>query len=276
MAIILATYLLRTGTVVVFLILIPVLAALTVGWPAAILAGAAVAVLVWWPFLGFTSHLAGLDGIGHAVVIAGALGGVVGWGTARAITEMIRWSLQRSEQARKVLAEARDQRLEMKQVQEDLVLANQELSRLSDRLKQMWQVAQEARQAKAEFVANVSHELRTPLNMIIGFAELITAAPRVYGHSLPPSLLADIGAIHGSAQHLARLVDDILDLSQVEAGRMALSKSWVSIATLIEEAVQGVGPLYEAKQLYIRTDVQEDLPPAYCDATRIRVLPTWK
>ncbi len=68
----------------------------------------------------------------------------------------------------KLLEEARDQRLELKQTQEDLVHANGELARLSERLEHMYQVAEEARRAKEEFVANVSHELRTPLNMIIG------------------------------------------------------------------------------------------------------------
>lgn len=267
----LAMYLHHDTTIAVFLTLVPLLAALTIGWPAAVMAETAVAALVLLPFLGFGSQLSAPGStFTIAVIIAGALGAVLGWGAARAFAVMIQWSVLSSDQARKTVEEARDQRLEMKQVQEDLVLANQELSRLSDKLKQMWQIAQEARQAKAQFVANVSHELRTPLNMIIGFAELMTGVPRIYGRSLPPSLLADIGAIHANAQHLARLVDDILDLSQVEAGRMALSKSWASIAAIVEEAAQEVRSLYESKRLYVRTDVQEDMPLVYCDATRIR------
>ena len=104
-----------------------------------------------------------------------------------------------------ITAEDRDRlrqaRLELKQIQEDLVLANRELARLSDRLKVMHHIAEEARQAKEEFVANVSHELRTPLNMIIGFSEVITQSPLVYGARLPPALLADISAIQRNSQH---------------------------------------------------------------------------
>ncbi len=261
----------HSPAIAVLLPLIPMAAALCVGWPAAALLEVAVAVLAWSPLLEPVSPLATPDNSLRVVVtVAGALGAALGWGTAQAIAGIVHWALHSWEKARTTTEEARDQRLEMKQVQEDLILANQELSRLSDKLKQMWQIAQEARQAKAEFVANVSHELRTPLNMIIGFAELITNAPRVYGRSLPPTLLADIDAIHANAQHLARLVDDILDLSQVEAGRMALSKAWASLPAIIEEAAEEVRPLYDSKRLYVRIDAQADATPVYCDATRIR------
>ena len=267
----LSAHLHHAPAVATLLVLVPMAAALTIGWPAAILVEAAVAVLAWSPLLGVTSLVSNSVGLFPAVVtIAGALGAALGWGAAQALAGIVHWAVRSWDQARATTEEVRNQRLEMKQVQEDLVLANQELSRLSDKLKQMWQIAQEARQAKAEFVANVSHELRTPLNMIIGFAELMTNAPRVYGRSLPPALLADIDAIHANAQHLARLVDDILDLSQVEAGRMALSKAWASLTAIIEEAVQEVRPLYDSKRLYVRVDVPAAAPQVYCDATRIR------
>lgn len=266
----LAMYLYHDPHIAVLLILVPMLAALTTGWLAAALAEVVVAGIVLLPLLHSTPFPRPGGSLALTIIIAGGLGGIVGWGVAQAVARMAQWLLQSSDLARKTLEEVRDQRLEMKQVQEDLILANRELSRLSDLLKQMWQIAQEARQAKAEFVANVSHELRTPLNMIVGFAELITGAPRIYGHSLPPALLADIDAIHVNAQHLARLVDDILDLSQVEAGRMALTKSWTSIPSIIEDAVREVKPFYDSKGLYVHTDIDGDIPQVYCDATRIR------
>ncbi len=69
---------------------------------------------------------------------------------------------------------------------------------------------------RQEFVANVSHELRTPLNLIIGFSEMLLQSSQVYGTKLPSPILADIAAIERNSQHLTRLVDDVLDLSQVE------------------------------------------------------------
>ena len=111
-------------------------------------------------------------------------------------------------------------------------------------------------------MANVSHELRTPLNMIIGFSEMITQSPQVYGTRLPPALLADITAIQRNSQHLAKLVDDVLDLSQVEAGRMALSKEWASLQDIVSEAAQVVQALFESKGLYLETEVSPGPAPA--------------
>ncbi len=164
---------------------------------------------------------------------------------------------------------ARNQRLELKQVQDDLVHANAELARLSDRLQHMVQVADDARRAKAEFVANVSHELRTPLNMVIGFCEVIAHSPESYG-GLPPKLLADVRAVERNAQHLSSLIDDVLDISQIEANRMALSKEPASLGEIIESALQGIRGFFDSKGLYLLTDIPPDLPPLFCDPLRIR------
>ena len=173
-------------------------------------------------------------------------------------------------EAQRNLEEAREQRLELIQTEEDLRKANGELARLSDRLRVLQRVAEEARQAKAEFVANVSHELRTPLNMIIGFTEIIARSPQVYGGKLPVALLTDIAAIRRNSQHLANLVNDVLDLSQVEAGRMALTKEWTALPEVIEAAIAAVKPFYDSKGLYLRADVSADLPQVFCDGTRVR------
>jgi CheY-like chemotaxis protein len=106
--------------------------------------------------------------------------------------------------------------------------------------------------------------------MIIGFSEMITQSPQVYGTRLPPTLLADITAIQRNSQHLARLVDDVLDLSQVEAGRMALNKEWASVPEIVDAATLAVRALFESKGLYLETEVPADLPPLFCDSTRIR------
>jgi signal transduction histidine kinase/CheY-like chemotaxis protein len=172
--------------------------------------------------------------------------------------------------AQSTLEEAHQQRMESKQIEEDLVHANQELARVSDRLKAMHHLAEEARRAKEEFVANVSHELRTPLNMIIGFSEMIPELAHVYGVALPPALLSDIAAIRRNSQHLARLVDDVLDLSQVDAGRMALRKEWTSLREIVDEAILAVRALFESKGLSVETQIPSDLPEAFCDSTRIR------
>lgn len=248
---------------------LPMIAATTLGGAAAFAAELTLAGLVVWaqanpalfPLPSFYLPM---------ILVLGAFSGLLGWITTSHLTTTARWALYSFEQARTSLEEAREQRLELQQAQEDLVNANREMARLAGRLKILQHVAEEARQAKAEFVANVSHELRTPLNMIIGFTEVIAKSPHLYGGRLPAALMTDIAAIQRSSQHLLALVNDVLDLSQVEAGRMALSKEWVSIKDMLEAAVSVVQGLFNTKGLYLRLEIPNSLPQVFCDQIRIR------
>ena len=263
----LAIYLYQEPVIGFLFVLFPLLAAVMLGWPAALAAEAGVAALAWW--LAHNSWAPPLPGpYSVGIAAGGLLTGMLGWAATRALFTVTQWSIFSFEQAQRQLEEARNQRVEFKQTQEDLLQANRELARLSDRLKAMYQVAEEARRAKEEFVANVSHELRTPLNMIIGFSDIITHAPEVYSDELPAALLADITAIQRNSQHLSRLVDDVLDLSQVEAGKMVLTKEWASLSEIVEAASLAVRALYESKNLYLRIDVPATLPQVFCDGTR--------
>ncbi len=173
-------------------------------------------------------------------------------------------------QACDLLQEARDQHLALKQANLDLADAYQQLARLHDLLRASQAQAESARRAKEEFVAKVSHELRTPLNMIIGFSEMIVDAPRAYGSRLPPALLADLAVIQRNSQHLSSLIDDVLDLSQIEAGRMALTKERVAVAEILRAATEAVQPLFASKGLSLSLEVAPDLPLVLCDRTRVR------
>jgi len=106
--------------------------------------------------------------------------------------------------------------------------------------------------------------------MIIGFSEMMTQTPYLYGGTLPSALLADITVIPRNSQHLSSLVDDILDLSKAEAGRVALARERVGVAELVDAAVATVQPLFSSRGLFLRIEVATDLPKLYCDATRIR------
>jgi signal transduction histidine kinase/CheY-like chemotaxis protein len=268
-AITLAIYLFHQSEIAFFYMLLPLVATVTMAWPAGILTEGLMIGLVWWLSQG-RLMLSLPSSYSPIIIIGGAVSGMLGWAATRTLLTVTQWSSFSFEQARVKMEQARDQRMEFKQTQEDLILANRELARLSDRLKAMHQVAEDARRTKEEFVANVSHELRTPLNMIIGFSEMITQSPQIYGVRLPPALLADITAIQRNSQHLARLVDDVLDLSQIEAGRMALIKEWTTLQEIVDEAALAVRALYESKGLYLETECSPDLPPVFCDSTRIR------
>jgi len=249
--------------------LLPLISAITIGWPYAVLAELIVTGIIFW--VQTASGLTPLSPINaRMILIFGAFGGMLGWTATNHLMTLASWALFSFTQARKNLDEAREQRVELQQTQEDLSKANQELARLADRLKILQHVAEEARQAKVDFVSNVSHELRTPLNMIIGFTEVITSSPHLYGTRLPASLMTDINAIQRNSQHLLSLVNDVLDLSQVEAGHMALSREWVDPQNIIQSAAAVARGLFDSKGLYLSLDLQEGLPQVFCDQTRIR------
>lgn len=269
MAILWSSLLLQDPYVILLVSVLPLVAVITVsGWAGSVMQLIVIA-LVWG--VSNTAYGAPLHGTTGLIIIAAAIfGGLLGWAARSELLILADWSMSGFEAVLESLHEMREQRLELEQSREDLVHANRELMRLSERLKILERVAEEARQAKTEFVANVSHELRTPLNMIIGFSDMISRSPRVYGGRLPASLMTDIAAIRRNAEHLSTLVNDVLDLSQVEAGRMALSRNWIEIAPLVREAIGVVQPLYESRGLYLKAEVAPELPLVYCDETRIR------
>ena len=179
-----------------------------------------------------------------------------------------KWAWEHYQRAQASLEETRSRRAELEQVMEDLARSNQQLARLNALAQGLRRAADDARTAKEQFVANVSHELRTPLNMITGFSETILEAPETYG-KVPPTLMADLAVIHRNAKHLSELIDDVLDLSQIEANRMVLAKEQVHFEEIIESAAIAVRPLYDSKGLYLRILVSKDLI-IFCDPTRMR------
>lgn len=248
---------------------IPMLAMALIGWPAGV---AAVLFTAVAPSLLARAGLAPALPSEYAMTMAvlGLVGAAFTAVIVTALVSLAESALLGLQRAQLAVDEARGQRLELKQVEEDLLLATREQARLLERLKAVNQVAEEARQTKQEFIAKVSHELRTPLNMIIAYSELITQSPKLYGGRIPPALLADMTVILRNSQHLSKLVDDVLDLSQIEAGRMALSKSWTDVPGLVNEATEAVYPLFQTKGLSLQVDAAPELPPVYCDPTRIR------
>jgi len=180
------------------------------------------------------------------------------------------WAWNRYEHARHALDDARDRQAELRQALNDLALAQRESTRLNNLLTASRAALEDASRAKEKFVANVSHELRTPLNMIIGFSDEILTRPETYAAELPPDLLEDVAAIKRNSEHLARLVDDVLDLAETETGHMRLMREDVCIRDLLIEAAEAVALLFEKKGLQLTLDVPEELPCVYCDRVRIR------
>lgn len=192
------------------------------------------------------------------------------WLMAHTVQNLIEWSWSHYTRTQVALDEVRESRGELHQTLEDLAAANHQLGLMNRRLAAAQLAAEEARKAKAAFVANVSHEFRTPLNMIIGLADLLAETPYLYGMSLPANLLEDLEIVRRNAQHLLSLVNDVLDLSQIEANRLALHRDRVDLAELVDRAVAMVRPLLEKKHLTLNVDLPAKLQPITCDGTRVR------
>lgn len=110
--------------------------------------------------------------------------------------------------------------------------------------------------AKSAFLASMSHELRTPMNAIIGFSDLIRS--NVYGPVTPPPYRDYIDSIHTSSQHLLMLINDVLDLSKIEAGRRELCDSRIDVAPLLHDAVCFVQPQADQRALSVIVDAPQD------------------
>jgi signal transduction histidine kinase len=108
------------------------------------------------------------------------------------------------------------------------------LNRTNDELGRLYRELENASRHKSEFLANMSHELRTPLNAVIGFSEVLQA--RLFGE-LNDKQADYVADIHTSGRHLLALINDILDLSKIEAGRMELQVSTVALSEVLESSV---------------------------------------
>ncbi|MCL5997221.1 MAG: hybrid sensor histidine kinase/response regulator [Chloroflexi bacterium] len=191
-------------------------------------------------------------------------------GMSSALGELVRWSWDHFEYSRTLLEEVSERQVQQKEMLDALAHANRELALANDRLAATRLIAEEARKSKASFVANVSHELRTPLNIVIGLADVLLRRPRIDGQELSPSVREDLAMLYRNCEHLSSMINDILDLSQVEAGRLALHREWVDLSTLVNSALKIVSPLLKKKDLAMSVMIPPDLPSVYCDPRRIR------
>ncbi len=212
-----------------------------------------------------------LDKTVIAPVAVLGLTAIVAWLSHRNLTTAVEWAWASYQQARTSTEEARQRRGELARTLKALDEAYYRLERFSGQLAQAREAAEEARRAKQQFVATVSHELRTPLNVIIGFAELMTLSPESYGvRGVPRPFIGDVNRIYRSAQHLKGLIDDVLDLSQVDARRMLLLNEPAVLSEVIAEAADMVWSLAAQKGLHLTVDVPESFPLVSLDRLRIR------
>jgi signal transduction histidine kinase len=138
--------------------------------------------------------------------------------------------------------------------------------RLFDEVHEKGRQLELASRHKSQFLANMSHELRTPLNAILGYTELI--GDGIYGQP-PEKMLSVLKRLESNGKHLLGLINDVLDLSKIEAGELKLSLNDYSITDMVTTVLTSVEPLATAKKLMLRSELPADLPPAHGDERRI-------
>lgn len=173
------------------------------------------------------------------------------------------------------ILQLRENRQELAHQVSELEDSKRRMEKQGDQLKQMAdeliiakQSAEQGNRAKSNFLAQMSHELRTPLNAILGFSEVIR--DQVFGANCPERYVDYANDIHSSGHHLLDIINDILDLSKIEAGKMELNEQSVDVAEVIEEVRRILAPRADDSGLELVTELPDALPDLKADRRSVK------
>jgi len=192
------------------------------------------------------------------------------WLSSRSLYTALAWVWTEYEHALHNEQAARDRQGELNRALKALGEATYRLERVNYMLALARDQAEDARRLKQQFAQTISHELRTPLNLIVGYAELMAEMPEHYGAPLPPAYTRDLSVVYRNASHLQDLVNDILDLARIEAAQMSILPEQTDPVQLVQQALDTVRHLVEARGLRLEAHIEDELPVLWLDPVRIR------
>lgn len=173
-------------------------------------------------------------------------------------------AIENSKLYNKIEEDARSREQELMSLVED---RTRNLQVEKEKAEKAMSVAEEANKFKSQFLANMSHELRTPLNAIIGYSEMLQEEAQELGVS---DLNGDLQKIQAAGKHLLTLINDILDLSKIEAGKMELFLENFGLSGLLDEVVTTVRPLMKKNNNTLVFESNQNLGSMHADVTRVR------
>ncbi len=181
------------------------------------------------------------------------------------------WALESYRKERETATKLHESRAEVEKSllkQKNLTM---QLQQINEELDEARRAAELAKQFRGQFLANMSHELRTPLNAIIGFSETMLNFPMMYDNvPLPKEYHQDLERIYNSGRHLLGIINDILDLSKIDVGRLEVEIQPVDLEPILKGLLStGVG-LIATKPIELRRETPEKMPMVLGDPLRVR------
>ncbi len=206
-----------------------------------------------------------------AAVIMTFISAIIAAQVAGDLYSIADWAMSNYQRERRIAGELFENRQALEKSLARSTALSARLQETNDELDTARGAAEEAKHFRGQFLANMSHELRTPLNAIIGFSETMLKFPAMYEEiTLPVAYEADLQQIYTSGRQLLTLINDILDLAKVDAGKLDVRMERVDLHTVFSNVVSTAHGLVGNKPITLETDIPDVLPEVWADEARVR------
>ena len=234
------------------------------------IAAISAAIIIFAPMFG--GHT--VDNFGTfqlAAILLTFISAIIAAQVAGDLYQIADWAMSNYQRERRVAGELFENRQALEKSLARSTALGTSLQETNEELATARAAAEEAKHFRGQFLANMSHELRTPLNAIIGFSETMLKFPAMYEDvPLPVTYEADLQQIYTSGRQLLTLINDILDLAKVDAGKLDVRMERVDLHRVFSNVVSTAHGLVGNKPVHLETEIPDLLPEVWADEARVR------